>query len=261
MPFIERDGLRWYEFRSLQHPSLVHGVFTRRGGISPPPWEGLNVGGTVGDDPDRVRQNRLRVFQSLGRDPHSVFDVWQVHSAHVVLAEEPRRADAYSRADGMVSASPHVTLFMRFADCVPILLFDPQRRAVGLVHAGWKGTLLGVVQEAVRAMQHHFGCDPQGLLAAMGPAICTACYPVGEEVAEMARQRLGSLADQFLIRRDGRDHLDLLGANGRLLERAGVTRIETLEACTAENLGDWYSHRGEGGRTGRFAVLMGLRGD
>ncbi len=259
MPFVERADLRWFQFPLLQQPSLVHGVFTRRGGVSPPPWDSLNVGSTVGDQPERVRQNRLRSFVALGCDPQSLFDVWQVHSATVVVADRPRGQAPHQQADAIITASPGVTLFMRFADCVPILFFDPHCPAIGLAHAGWKGTLKGVARQVVRAMGQHFGSRPESLRAAIGPAICAQCYPVGEEVVTMARRELGGLAEQVLLSRNGRLHLDLVGANVALLRAEGVGQIEVAGLCTAEGRADWFSHRAEGGRTGRFAVLLALQ--
>ena len=135
MGFYEKDGLRYYQFESFKSLPVFHAILTRRGGISQPPFDSLNTGGTVGDDPQAVSSNLKKIFTAFGRDLSSRFDVWQVHGDQVVCADSPRNLDApYQRADGILTANTNITLFMRFADCVPILLVDPQARAVGIVH-------------------------------------------------------------------------------------------------------------------------------
>lgn len=254
------DSIRYYTFEALEDAGVVHAVFTRRGGISPEPWASLNVGGLRGDDPARVRANRDLAFRAVGRAPESVYDVWQVHSNDVVCASAPRPPEAgHRKADTILTDRPEVTLFMRFADCVPVLLYDPVRRVAGLSHAGWQGTINGAVTSAVQAMQAAYGTRPLDLLAAIGPSIAAHHYPVGEEVAEAARRAFGEEAGVLLPEKDGRVCFDLWQANRLLLERAGVRRIEIAGLCTACHLDDWYSHRGEHGRTGRFGVLMAIR--
>ena len=124
---IQIESLVYYQFKSLLQQDLIHGVFTRHGGVSPDPWNSLNLGGTVGDAPDKVAENRQRLFSSLGRPVSSVYDVWQVHSADVVVADGPRDDRPHIKGDIILTDDPGVTLLMRFADCVPILLYDPQR--------------------------------------------------------------------------------------------------------------------------------------
>ncbi len=151
MAFIQHNGIRYYQFDTLQ---TRHALFTRRGGVSPDPWGSLNVGGTVGDDLMRVHENRLLSFQAMGCAPESIFDVWQIHSADVVCAQAPRpTGESYRQADIILTDRPDVTLFMRFADCVPILLHDPRQGVVGLAHAGWMGTLRDVAKATVEAMK------------------------------------------------------------------------------------------------------------
>src|SRR5512147_73184 len=146
MPFLESAGLRYYQF-DIFPSELTHAIFTRRGGVSPSPWDTLNVGGTVGDEAARVRENRARSFKAVGRTLESMFDVWQVHSADFVLARSPRAPDeGYQKADIILTDRPEVTLYMRFADCVPILLHDPIRRVIGIAHAGWLGTVRGAAR-------------------------------------------------------------------------------------------------------------------
>lgn len=260
MPFLDVDALRLFRFESLNGFDVTHALLTRRGGVSPPPWHSLNVGGGVGDDLARVVANRLRAFAALGCDPESIHDVWQVHSAEVVRADAPRAGAPLVRADAMVTDRPGVTLFMRFADCVPILLVDPRRRAIGLAHAGWLGTVRKTAAAAVRALIRAYGSRARDLWAGIGPSIAAHHYPVGEEVAEQVRQVFGAEARRHLLERDGRVHFDLWSANRALLEAEGVGTVEVAGLCTACDTQAWYSHRAEGGRTGRFGALLGLGG-
>lgn len=259
MPIQSRDGLRYFSFDSIDS-GIVQAVFTRQGGVSPKPWASLNVGGTVGDQAERVRENRQRAFASLGLDPATLFDVWQVHGKNVVIADAPHPPQSpHLQADAILTDKPGVTLFMRFADCVPIILYDPLRKVVGLAHAGWMGTVRGVVRAALEAMQARFGTQPADLQAAIGPSIGPDHYAVGPDVVTQVRQTFGGDASALLARIDGDMHFDLWAANRLLLEQAGVRQIEVAGLCTACDLDDWYSHRAEKGRTGRFGALIALK--
>ena len=262
MSFQEQDSLRYFSFESLAGEALLQAVFTRRGGASTAPWASLNLGGTVGDDPKHVGENRQRAFQALGLAVESLFDVWQVHSADVLIADRPRPLDEpHRQADAILTDKIGVTLFMRFADCVPIFLYDPRRRAIGMVHAGWKGTLNQVARLAVEAMQAAYHSNPAEILAAVGPSIGPHHYEVGPEVAVQVRQIFG--AESVGLIQPSNSHgpavkFDLWNANRLVLERAGVRQVEIAGICTACHPQDWYSHRGEQGKTGRFGAFFAL---
>lgn len=259
MPFHQPDEVRYYTFETLDDLGLPHAIFTRAGGVSPAPWHSLNLGGTVGDELVRVAENRKRALACVGRTAASVYDVWQVHSADVVVADAPRPAHTpHPKADAIITNTSGVTLLMRFADCVPILLFDPARKAVGLAHAGWKGTLARVAAAAVQAMGEAFGTQPQDVRAAIGPSIAAHHYTVGAEVAALAKQTFGAAATGLLPSQNGAVQFDLWAANRLVLEESGVRHIEIAGHCTVCRPQDWYSHRGEHGKTGRFGALVGL---
>ena len=264
MPFHQSGAIRYYSFESLSDARVAHAAFTRRGGASPQPWSSLNVGSTVGDDPGNVQENRLRAFRTFNRPFASLFDVWQVHGTEVVYADAPRPPEqAHQKADAILTDRPGVTLFMRFADCVPIYLYDPIHKVVGLVHAGWLGTVRQAAAVAIQAMQARYGSRPQDLLAGIGPSIAAHHYEVGSEVIAQVRGAFGPEASGLLLSSNGAgsdDHalLDLWAANRLVLERAGVRNIEIAGICTACYLDDWYSHRGEKGQTGRFGAMIAL---
>ena len=260
MPFYQPDQIRYYAFDSLAEFPLDQAVFTRRGGVSPAPWASLNMGGTVGDDPELVKRNKELALNVFHRSPNSVFDVFQVHSADVVCSDVPRPAsEPHQRADIILTDQPGLTLMMRFADCVPIMLFDPGQHVVGLVHAGWVGTLKKAVNAAVQAMQTRYGSRPREIRAAIGPSIGPDHYEVGADVVTQANQVFGEQAVSLLPVMNNRVHFDLWGANRLLLEMAGVEQIEVAGVCTACHLEDWFSHRAEHGKTGRFGALIGLK--
>ena len=258
MSFHQHGNIRFFSFESFPD-SVTQAVFTRRGGTSPAPWDSLNVGGTVGDDPTRVRENRIRSFAALNRSFDSLFDVWQVHSADVIFADAPRDpAEEIRQADIIFTDKPAVTLYMRFADCVPLLFYEPKKRVVGIAHAGWMGTTRDVAGASVKAMQSHYGCKPENIFAAIGPSIGADHYEVGADVITQFQRVFGNDAERLFESRDGKTYLDLWMANQIQLRNAGVEHIEMAGLCTACHLEDWFSHRAEKGRTGRFGALIGL---
>ncbi len=258
MPFQSSGEIRYFQFEHLGH-GLIHGIFTRRGGVSPKPWAALNLGSSVGDDLERVRENRRLALETLGRDPASVFDAWQVHGVDVVIAEAPRPPETpHQQADAILTDRLGLTLMMRFADCVPILLHDPVRKVVGIAHAGWMGTVRGTVRCAVEAMQKRYDSSPANILAAIGPSIGPDHYEVGPEVVIQVQEAFGKDATRLLSASGGTVKCDLWAANHLRLERAGVQHIELAGLCTACATEDWYSHRAEKGHTGRFGAIIAL---
>jgi YfiH family protein len=252
------NGVTFFQFESLNRTDVAHAVFTRRGGVSPAPWHELNVGGTVGDERERVIENRRRSFVAVGLPFGSIADLWQVHSADTIRADAPKGDLPYlARADALVTDRAGVSLYLRFADCVPILLYDPVRRAVGVVHAGWRGTVQNVAGSAVRAMAEHYASRPADILAAIGPSIGPDHYPVGPEVVEQVQAAFPG-PDGLLNHENGHVCLDLWQANARSLREAGVQSIEVAGICTACNVDLFYSHRAEAGRTGRFGAVIAL---
>ncbi|MBN2257272.1 MAG: peptidoglycan editing factor PgeF [Anaerolineaceae bacterium] len=258
---IDRDSLRYFCFDSLMDAGVVQAIYSRHGGVSKVPFAALNTGGTVGDDPRAVAENRRRIFTSLDRPLSSIFDVWQVHSVNVAIATAPRPVDQpHQQADIILTNKPGVTLFMRFADCVPVFLVDSKRKVIGLVHAGWIGTLNHAVSIGLKAMQDQFGSKPGDILAGIGPSIGVCHYCVGDDVAARVEKAFPEVSTEILVKREDGIHFDLWKANQFELEAGGVRQIEIAGLCTACNITDWYSHRAESGKTGRFGALIALSG-
>ncbi len=254
---IEHQGLVYYQFERLRaEPGLRHAFFTRLGGVSQAPFATLNVGASVGDDPQAVAENRRRAFAALGFAEAQVVSPCQVHSITIARVGRAQAGQSLEATDGLLTSDEDLALFLRFADCVPIMLYDRHRRAVALVHAGWRGTLQGIALTAVRAMQSHFGSQPEDLWAGIGPAIGACCYEVSPELADQFGRRFGA---GVVTRTHGkRPHLDLPVANAIALAEAGVPAIEHAGLCTACHVDEFFSHRREGGRTGRLGALVAL---
>ncbi len=255
----EKDQLCWYEFEAFLTLPVKHGIFTRHGGVSTGHLTSLNMGGTVGDEPHNPRLNQDRMLTALGLPTDRVFDVWQVHSADAIVAKESRPLNTeHEKADIIVTGARDVTLVMRFADCVPLMVYDPVLHAAGIAHAGWIGTGKNVAGALIRAMRDNFGSDPTQLIAGIGPSICREHYPVGEEVVEIFSRQFADQMDEIVFTSQGKPHLDLWRANQIQLQNAGVHQIEIAGICTACHTEDWYSYRGEKGRTGRFGAAIQL---
>src|SRR5512138_961826 len=236
----------------IQSPLLAgfpHGFTTRSGGASSGPFESLNLGGQVGDDPARVAENWARLERETGL---RFARVRQVHGARAVRADAP--TSPADEADVVVTAAAGVAACVSVADCVPILLADPDTGAVAAVHAGWRGTIEGAAAEGVRALAREAGAPAGRLLASIGPSIGPCCYEVSPDLAARFRAALGD--EVVRAGSSTAPHLDLWAANARILRAAGVASIEVLGRCTSCERDLFFSHRRDAGRTGRQMAFI-----
>jgi len=241
--------------RILESPLLAgfpHGFTTRDGGVSEPPWDRLNLGGFVGDDPERVAENWRRLERATGL---AFARVKQVHGARVVRAG--RATPPVEEADGILSDAVGVAACVSVADCVPVLLADPESGAVAAVHAGWRGTLSRAAAHGIVALRE-LGAPADRLIAAIGPSIGPCCYDVSRDLADRFREEFGA----EVASGGERPRLDLWRANARVLAEAGVRpdRIDVLRRCTSCERDLFFSHRRDAGRTGRQMAYIGPRG-
>jgi YfiH family protein len=266
-------------FRKL--PWLLHGFSTRPGGVSPLESEKvLNLGFTEWDARENVIENR-RLFQSaIGAGDLELIPLKQIHSD--VIRVFPQPAAGPCKGDASATDRPGLLLGIQAADCVPILLVDPKKRAVGAVHAGWRGTLARITQKAVGRMQLEFGSKPADLLAAIGPSIGPCCYEVAADFVTKFTAQFADAADYFDEPRSGEEpnplqwlnmkppghqpppknvHLDLRKANRSQLAVAGLLakNIYVSDLCTACHTNLLFSHRREGALSGRLMSAIGLR--
>lgn len=258
MELVRRAGLSFY--RNESWCELRHGIFTRHGGVSQCPWHSLNLGASIGDIQEAVKENHARVYRAADVNGARAISCWLVHSADTLVVKEfVERDGRLQKADAIITDQPDTPLVMRFADCVPLLYYDRTKRVIGLGHAGWRGTVKGMAAKVARMMRDAFGCQTEDIEVVIGPAISRRNYRVGEEVAGLAANYFGEGAN--VIWRDpadGSPYLDLWRANRWDLERSGVSNIEVLDICTFENTDDFFSHRAENGSTGRFGVVISL---
>jgi YfiH family protein len=261
MTIHKKNGITWYSSDLLEQAGVKHGFFMRHGGCSPQPWYSLNLATSVGDSRENVIENRDRIADALDVARGSYYDVWQVHSARVVQAKRPRLLEEeHLQADAIVTDQKGVSILMLFADCVPILFYDPVKKIVAGAHGGWQGTFKGVAGQTVQVMQENYGCNPGDILAVIGPSISVKNYEVGPEVAQAAQAHFDDETG-VVQRKNGRTFVDLQLANQLFLERAGVRQITRSGICTMAENEDWFSHRGEHGLAGRFGAVITLGRD
>lgn len=248
-------------------PGVVHGITRRRPGFGAADG---NMSYSKPRDIDEAWRVRQLWCAAIGVEPDCLVTTGQVHG-NVVLRITAGEAGRGARpgsalagvADAMITNEPGVVLLSMHADCLPILLMDPLTPAVGVVHAGWRGTVANVAGAAISAMSNVFGTDPGTVLAYLGPSISAACYEVGDDVAAAWTALTGSDDQRSAIQPfAGRWTFDLAGANAYLLHAAGVhpDNIEQSGICTRCGGTDWFSHRGQGPATGRFGAMIALRG-
>jgi len=255
---VENNGLEYYQHDRWHN--VKHGVFTRHGGVSESYWSSLNVGGTNGDDVSDVYTNHQRMYQALDVNADCAVTTWLVHGVDTVVATQPVEGRRWlAKADGLVTNKKDLPLVMRYADCVPLLAYDPEKEVIAVGHAGWRGTVNGMGTSLIKTMKDFYDCQPEDIEVVIGPSISQGNYQVGEEVVQAVAEYYGDDAD--LIQRDPSDgtaYFDLWSANRLDFERQGVTKIEVMGICTYDNTQDFFSHRGDQGKTGRFGVVMSL---
>jgi YfiH family protein len=228
----------------------VGAAFTgRAGGVSGPPYDSLNLGGAVGDDPAAVHGNRRRAAAALGIDPARTVFMRQVHGADVAFVSAP---ETPGPVDAVVTTVPGLALAVLVADCAPVLLADPAAGVVGAAHSGRPGTAAGVVPALVKAMCER-GADPARMTAAIGPAACGRCYEVP---AAMRDEVAAAVPAAYSTTSRGTPGLDIRAGVAEQLASAGVNGAAVDPRCTIEDPG-LFSYRREG-RTGRFAGYVWL---
>ena len=248
MFFEKRGNLFVGRFGQLfGNKAILHGFSTREGGVSALPYDSLNVGFQTGDLDDHITENRRRLFQALEISSERVAIPEQVHGDQIIKVDNPGR---YSKADGLVTNHPEIALTVQTADCLPIFFYDPVQGVIGLIHAGWRGTVLEISQKTVTVMTHHYRTKPENLLIFFGPSIGPCCYTVGSDVAERFPEKYIS---------EGK--LDLWQCNRDQLTHMGVDfhHIIMSRLCTVCHSKWFFSHRSSGGKTGRMVAVFMLK--
>jgi YfiH family protein len=244
----------FYTSPLLSAIGVRHGFSTRIGGVSPSPFDSLNLGnppGQMRDDNRNVAENLDRLRHAAGFNERRRIWVHQVHGRRVAIARDASFENG-SEADAIVSKDANAYLLVRVADCVPILLSTPDGKAVAAVHAGWRGVVAEVVPAAIESLAALAQTPPQQMIAAIGPCISREFFEVGPEVVTEFVRLFGE-SPRWADR-----HVDLPEAVATQLRSSGVlnTRIDRTDRCTARDRDEFYSHRRDHGLTGRMAAVI-----
>lgn len=259
----EQNGLVWLTSSLLS--DVRHGFSTRKGGVSPAPWDSLNLRPGCGDAPGNVAENYRRFCGAVGTDVKRVVLAKQVHETTVrpcTAADAGKglwQEQDYT-ADALITNEPGLPLLVFSADCGITLLYDPVHGAVGGVHAGWRGCAGGILEKAVAEMHRLYGSEPAQILAALGPCIGPCCFETDDDVPEAMRSALSADAEPYLEHRGAKWHVDLAGLNRQWLLRSGLVpeHIDVCGLCTACRPDLFWSHRKMGDARGVQAAMITL---
>ena len=260
----------WLTFPALdQFPELMNCFSTRLGGVSEGIFRSMNLSYNRQDDPEKVTENFRRLGKAAGFKPEDLVMSDQTHTTNIRVVEEKDRGSGFTRKkdqtdiDGLITNVPGIVLATFYADCVPLYFYDPENRAIGLSHSGWRGTVREMGRVTVERMQEVFGSDPGKIYAAIGPSICQDCYEVSSDVIDEFVRVFGKEAAErlYYVNKRGRFQLDLWKANRYILLKAGI-REEHLSLpgiCTCCNSELLFSHRATGGKRGNLGAFLSIR--
>lgn len=263
------NGVVYLTFPGLERTGAVRHLFsTREGGVSEGIYASMNLSYTRGDKKEAVDENFRRIAACLDCKPEDMVCSDQTHTSHILTVTEADRGKGvvrpkdYRDVDGLITKERGIVLCTFFADCVPLFFVDPVRKAIGLSHSGWKGTVQKIGKKTVEEMHRHFGSEPTDIHAAIGPSICQDCYEVGEEVIEKFREAFQEelWKDLFYAARPGKYQLNLWEANRRIMLEAKVpeNQIEVTDICTCCNPRFLFSHRASHGKRGNLGAFLSL---
>lgn len=266
-----QEGLGYIQFENLKkyENTMVHCFTTRVGGVSTGECTSLNLGFNRNDTRENVLENYKRVAEALKIDYRNMVFSNQVHDNKIKIVDESDRGKGITREsdikgyDGLVTDRKDVALVTFYADCVPLLFFDPQRKVIAASHSGWRGTVAKIGCETLKVMEEAFGCDPENVEAAIGPSIGKCCFEVGDDVyREFAAvfNRIDIYSEKI---NDEKWKLNLQGIIKNTLIEYGMdeSKICMGNLCTVCNNNLFFSHRGDKGKTGSLTAIMQLRND
>ncbi|MDF2473552.1 MAG: hypothetical protein K0R21_1334 [Anaerocolumna sp.] len=262
IPFLTFPGLSSIDF-------ITHGFSTRLGGVSNGYLGTMNLGYANGDDPHNVDENYKRICNSLGLSRDDLVLSDQVHNTDikVVTGEDKgkgiRKERDYSGIDGLITNVKGIPFVTFYADCVPLYLIDIKRKAIGLSHSGWRGTVNRMGKVTLLAMNQNYGTKPEDVVVLIGPSICQDCYEVSEDVAHAFRDEFNSTQLPAILteNENNKYQLNLWEANRQIFLDAGVKdeNIHISSVCTSCNSDLLFSHRASQGRRGTLAAFLMLK--
>ncbi len=258
------QDLLFLKFPILERAGIVkHGFSTRLGGVSKGDCASMNISMHRGDDPRAVEKNRRRIAAAIGVSPENMVYAQQTHTTNVAVAAQADAGRSFPDTDGMITDVPGLCLVTFYADCVPLYFVDPIRRAIGLSHSGWRGTVNKMANVTVSRMREAFGSRPEEIIAVVGPSICQDCYEVGEDVilAFKENYRRDCWEELFYQKENGKYQLDLWKANEYNFLEAGIRKdlIAVTNLCTCCNPDLLFSHRVSGWKRGNLSAFLALK--
>lgn len=264
------EDVPYLEYPMLAETGIVkHGFSTRLGGVSKEYFSTMNLSFTRGDNEADVRENFRRITAAIGVDCENLVFSQQTHTTNVRVVKEEDRGIGFTRkleytdVDGLVTNVPGICLVTFYADCVPLYFVDPVKKAIGLSHSGWRGTVGKIGKVTVEMMQKEYGSDPKDIIAAVGPSICQDCYEVSEDVIEQFQKNFKETdwPQLFYKKENGKYQLNLWKANELIFREAGILpeHIAVTNVCTHCNSDVLYSHRRTGNQRGNLAAFLALK--
>ncbi len=236
-----------------QFPELIAAQSKRHGGVSQPPYASLNLGGSTEDDPDAVLENKRLFYNSLGIAENQVASSHQVHGTELFITNKPGREQGH---DAIITSQAGVMALVTIADCTPILVYDAKNKVVAAIHAGWRGTVAGIVSKTLKKMQEVYGTQPEHCYGWVGTCIDECSFEVGTDVSD-------HFAEQFKRWDENKQKffVDLKAANAEQLRSFGIpeSQIEISPYSTVLHNEDYFSHRLEKGTTGRMVAVIGRK--
>lgn len=266
----EENHVPYLEYPILSELGIVkHGFSTRLGGVSTDMWTSMNLSFSRGDDKEAVKENFKRMTGAIHTSPENLVFSAQTHTTNIRIVTEKDKGKGYvtpldyQDVDGLITNEPGLCLATFFADCVPLYFVDPVKKAIGLSHAGWRGTVGKIGKLTIEKMGLEYGCQPKDIIATIGPSICQACYEVSEDVIQMVRENYKSdtWADLFYKKENEKYQLNLWKANEIVLKEAGILgeHMAVTNVCTCCNETLLYSHRASHGKRGNLGAFLELR--
>ena len=253
-----KNGLIYYSFKNLDNTGLVKNAFsTRLGGVSSGCYESLNLGYNRGDNDENVDENYRRLGGVLGIDINNTTSSHQTHETNIYTVNLPTQN--LEGIDALLTNKKNMPILTYYADCVPLLFLDVQKRIIANAHSGWQGTLKNMASAVVQRMTAEFGSSPADILVGIGPSISQKNFEVDSDVADDFLAKLPQ-CEPFIEKRGNKFHIDLWALNELLLVEAGILKqnIEIANICTYENETEFFSHRRSGIKRGSMVAIMEL---
>ena len=264
---IKKDTLQYIQFPKLTACKTVKHIFsTRHGGVSTDECSSMNLSFNRNDSRENVLENYKRLCSAVGIDTENLVLSKQTHTNNVICVTQKDRGTgitlpSFSDVDGLITNCPNVALVTQFADCTPLLFCDPVKKVIATSHAGWRGTVKEIGKVTVEKMVNVYGCNPENIIAGIGPCIGQCCYevddPVHDEFLKLSYLDLNKI---FINKTNGKYMLNLVEANRQILINSGIMpdNMDLNDICTCCNCNDLHSHRATKGKRGNLAAIIQL---